>query len=93
MRAYRSQLANEPSRMATKDISDLQVVGAYHLSKISGDWPEDILMKATNESEKVCYYAMARAAKRGLIDYGVSLRSGWITEKGHQLIKSKPASQ
>jgi hypothetical protein len=81
--------------MATKDISDLEVVEAYVQFKISSSlygvhdrWPYLILMAWTGECEKVCYRALERAHRRGLIEYGVSLRSGWVTQKGMDLIEA-----
>ena len=79
--------------MATKDISDLEVVEAYIHFKISSGlygihdrWPCLILMAWTGECEKVCYSAMERAQNRGYIECGVSLRSGWVTQKGMDLV-------
>lgn len=37
--------------------------------------------------QMVVYRAMERAADRGLIEYGVSLRTGWITDKGIALFQ------
>lgn len=70
--------------MQTKDITDGMVIGAYeHCAKDAQDmWPYDILILAYNAPFKVCYRAMERAHRRGYIDYGVSLRSGWVTPKG-----------
>jgi hypothetical protein len=48
--------------------------------------PYELLMLRTNECLKVCYQAMERAHKRDLIEYGTSLRSGWLTEKGKALL-------
>jgi hypothetical protein len=81
--------------MATKDISDLQVLQAYdEFKKYEGPWvephvkfPYGILMEWTGLSFKECYGAMERAERRGLIDCGVSLRSGWLTDKGKELLK------
>lgn len=74
--------------MATKDITDKQVCEAYVESKASPAlWPYEILERITNQPEKVCCRAMERARRRGFIDYGVSLRSGWLTEKGRELIE------
>lgn len=79
--------------MATKDITDLQVVMAYRDSlrqrngSPRGYWPEEILQGTTGESEKVCYRAMERAFRHGLIEYGVSLRSGWLTNAGLTLLE------
>lgn len=49
--------------------------------------PEDlfadaVLGRVTGAPPKVVQAAMERAADRGLIDYGVSLRSGWLTPDG-----------
>lgn len=77
--------------MARKDITDLQVLKAYQESKrINMDkWPYEILMEWTGEPEKVCYRAMERAENRGLIDCGITLRSGWITDKGKELLEDE----
>ena len=76
------------TRISTKDISDYQVLKAYEESKRMGfkKFPYDILMEKTGACEKVCYRAMERAYDRELIECGVSLRSGWITEKGYALM-------
>lgn len=84
--------------MSTKHITDLQVLEAYKLyaeySKFpqhypKGYFPYVILQEMTGQCEKVCYRAMERAADRDLIEYGVSLRTGWLTEKGEKLLKEK----
>jgi len=49
-------------------------------------WPSEFLAEWTGEPIKVCYAAVERAKKRGYIDCGVSLRSGWLTDKGKELI-------
>lgn len=82
--------------MATKDISDLQVVQAYaemqlrrHAPEESGNpirFADDILASSTGQCPKVCYLAMERASGRDLVDYGVTLRSGWLTDKGKALL-------
>ena len=48
-------------------------------------WPAALLRVWTGESEEVCEAAIERAADRDLIKYGVSLRSGWLTEAGRAL--------
>ncbi len=89
--------------MATKDITDTQVVAAYRDSirervanrdaiperkgSVQWRWPEDILRATTGEAEKVCYRAMERAHRHGLFEYGVSLRSGWLTAAGLKLLE------
>jgi hypothetical protein len=73
--------------MSTKDISDAQVIRAYLITKLMGRWPNDILAEMTGECFKVCEQAMERAVRRGYIDYGVSLRTGWVTPKGDWLMR------
>lgn len=72
-----------------KDVTDAQVcraVAEYWATarSLSGDarFPYDILHAQTGEPIKVCFRAMERAAERGLIEYGVSLRTGWLTAEG-----------
>jgi hypothetical protein len=73
--------------MATKDITDRQVVEAYRDRERGVDpWPYELLAAKTREPEKVCYRACERAERRGLLEYGTSLRSGWITEAGRDLL-------
>ena len=73
--------------MATKEITDKQVVDAYLECSESGFsvWPYQLLSQRTGQPEKVCYRACERAERHGLIECGVSLRSGWLTEKGREL--------
>lgn len=78
--------------MARKDIDDLEVLRAYvdaksmQLTPILEQralvWPEQLLQQRTGQPEKVALAAMKRAFDRGLIEYGVSLRSGWLTARG-----------
>ena len=80
--------------MAMKDITDNQVCEAYYKAEQErgADWeneydfPYEILAKETGQPEKVCYKTMERACDRGLIEFGVSLRTGWLTDKGKELI-------
>ena len=77
--------------MATKNITDKQVVLAYSEYAKNHDsqpqkWPYNYLMEWTGECEKVCIKAMERAEERGYVDCDVSLRTGWITETGQSLI-------
>lgn len=74
--------------MARKDITDIQVLRAYDMLAIglTNKWPYETLMEETGQSEKVCFRAMERAEDHGLIECGVSLRSGWITKKGKEML-------
>jgi len=79
--------------MARKDVPDWMVCAAYKESATIRNndiniWPYDILMKWTNEPEKVCYAAMQRSSEKGYVECGVSLRSGWITSEGEELLKN-----
>jgi hypothetical protein len=77
--------------MATKDITDAQVVQAYHDAakmRVKGNvWPSDLLMERTGQTIKVVYSAMERAHRHQLIDFGVSLRAGWLTPAGEALLE------
>jgi hypothetical protein len=77
--------------MSTKDITDKMVCEAYLESRdkwggTNFEYPQTILQRITGQCEKVCIRAMERAEKRGLIEYGVSLQTGWLTEKGKSLL-------
>ena len=49
-------------------------------------YPHDVLMERHGAPFKVVYAAMERTSDRGFIDYGVSLRTGWLTAKGRVLL-------
>ncbi|MGU3466407.1 hypothetical protein ACLBXO_16295 [Methylobacterium sp. C33D] len=80
--------------MAMKDIPDLMVLQAYMqafcereiLGSEAWRFPYVILQEWTKQPLKVCYRCMERACDRGLIEYGVSLRCGWIDPKGYELL-------
>ena len=76
--------------MSMKHVSDLQVVRAmqaFRDRKLESPWPYEALAVETGQCEKVCFRAMERACDRGLIEYGVSLRTGWLTDKGRALLE------
>ena len=84
--------------MAVKDITDLQVclaVSKYkrqiQSSKLfqSVPYPYQTLAVETGECEKVCYRAMERAYRHGLIEFGVSLRNGWLTPEGMAMLQER----
>ena len=79
--------------MSMKDITDKQVLQAYldaeeMRERGSMVWPDDLLAQRTGQAEKVCLRCLERAEDRGLIESGVTTRSGWLTEKGKALIDS-----
>lgn len=70
--------------MATKDITDAQVVQAFR-----DGFPcrgLDILEERTGQPAKVCWRAAERAFERDLLDYGIGLHGAWVTEKGRDLL-------
>lgn len=81
--------------MKTADITDFQVCAAVqaYQEKPKGDkrWPYDFLQEWTGAPFKVCYSALERASKRALIDYGVSLRTGWLTPRGKKVLEEGAA--
>ena len=77
--------------MSTKDVTDLDVCRAYVDARAVEfrRYPYQFLAERTGQPEKVCYRAMERADRHGLIEYGVSLRTGWLTEKGLALLRQR----
>lgn len=83
--------------MSRKDISDRQVCEAYRDSarlrtpggRVDGEWPYDLLAMSTGQAPKVCHAACERAYLRGFVDYGTSLRTGWLTDAGKALLEEK----
>lgn len=74
-----------------KDISDIQVLRAVQKSwdlreKGSTVWAYTLLVIETGQAEKVCFRCMERVYNRDYIDYGVSLRTAWLTDKGVKLM-------
>ena len=74
--------------MKRGDIHDRMVCIAYAEAWRAG-CPcsvEVILKRMTGAPAKVITAAMVRACGRGYVDYGVSLRCGWLTDKGRALV-------
>jgi hypothetical protein len=46
-----------------------------------------ILAATTGQCAKVCWRAMERAHERGYLEFGTSLNSAWLTDKGKELIR------
>jgi len=77
--------------MAMKHVSDEKVLKAVLKSR-DGDhkyWPYELLSKETGECEKVCYRAMERTNNKGYLDYGVSLRTAWVTPEGKEFLENR----
>ncbi len=80
--------------MATRDVSDEQVVEGARLFHAENVEPgvmietiETYLHRVTGQPVRVCERAISRAIRRGLLECGVSERTGWPTEKGLALLK------
>ena len=73
--------------MARKDVTDKMVCDAVldAAAQRYSNWPYELLSMRTGEPEKVCFRAMERAFDHGLLEYGVSLRTAWLTESGEEL--------
>lgn len=74
--------------MKRKDITTKMVLLAYIESKKTKYFPYDILMRETNAPFKVVWSAMKRDYDKGFINACVSLRSGWLTEKGYEFLNN-----
>lgn len=78
--------------MATKDITDQQVVQAcrdWFATSPAGPGSLARLVAMTEQPEKVCRSALGRASRRGLIDWGVSIDLAWPTPAGEQLLTAE----
>lgn len=79
----------------TSDISDAMVLRAYlkcdinRKTRNSCETAEVFLHQwCPGAPEKVVYRAMERVDGKGLIDYGVSLRTGWIDPPGYDVLRA-----
>ena len=75
--------------MKVADISDADVVQAVaeYQRHTAPPFPHEILARRFGCAEKVAYRAVERAGRHGLIEYGVSLRTGWLTDAGEGLLQ------
>jgi hypothetical protein len=83
------------SKFLFGDISDREVCLAYkqyyERRKEEGYqkpfYPYEFLSISKGKNEIACFKACERAERHGLIEYGVSLRTGWLTESGEALCR------
>lgn len=73
--------------MSTKHISDLEVLEACRDWRTHGQFADALLAVRTEQHPKVALRALERADKRGLIEWGVSLRTAWPTPAGQALLE------
>lgn len=50
----------------------------------------DIIIERTGAPYNVAHAKLQRLNDRGLVDYGVSLRTCWATDKGRALLETAP---
>ncbi len=76
--------------MKRKDVTTKEVLLACHRFHNEGDEQPFIqLMNKFNAPEKIVYAAMDRDCDNGLIEYGVSLATSWVTPKGYDFLKKE----
>ena len=66
--------------MKRKDISTLIVLEAAKNHAGMMTW--ECIKEITGAPEKIIYAAMQREDDRGYLEWGVSLRTAWLTDKG-----------
>lgn len=74
--------------MKRADITDRMVCEACRDRETTGMPADAILVQRTGAPPKVIQLAMERSHDRGLIEFGVSLRTAWVTDSGHLLLES-----
>lgn len=76
------------ARPQAKDISDEDMLRylADDKAKYDGCRTYEIMAAHFQTHEKVIDRVLERLAKRGYIDWGVSIRLCWLTDKGKELI-------
>jgi hypothetical protein len=68
-------------------LTNRQVCGAY--AARGDETAEVFLQRMTGASLFTCWRAIVCAERRGLILYGVSLRTGWLSKAGEVVLKSE----
>ena len=74
-----------------KHITDHQVCAAYARCAGNGGrpWPYERLAEQCGAHINVAFRACERAHRRGLIEYGTSIRSGWLTDTGKEVAEGE----
>jgi len=80
---------SRPKPIKRSDISTKAVLEACHKFHNGNNLaPWQILIDEFDAPEKVVFAAMEREEIKGLIDYGVSLGTAWVTPKGYEFLKT-----
>ena len=67
--------------MKRSDVSTFDVLHACFIRDMEV-MPWQRIAASTGAPEKVVYAAMRREERRGYLEYGVSLRTAWLTDAG-----------
>lgn len=51
-------------------------------------WPYHAIMKISGQSEDVCLELCEQAEAKGLIEYGTTIKGGWLTEQGEKIFQT-----
>lgn len=70
--------------MKTSDVSDMEILNAVKLGKIENKFPYEIL---SMYPDKVVLSKMMKLVDKGYLEYGVSLRTAWVTAEGEKYWK------
>jgi hypothetical protein len=75
-------------KYSSANISDKQVLAAIQKSHEMGfdKYCYEILAEESGCPLKVCYTALERVNDKGYIDYGVSVRTAWLTDEGEAVL-------
>ena len=74
-------------RSMITDIAVCQAAASWH-GRTSNESPIDVLVRETGAPEKVVYSAVERSDRKGLIEWGTSIRYFWPTGKGYKFLES-----
>ena len=69
------------------DVSDREVCLACRRRSTHEFITDELAKRFPGCPPKVLYAALERACRRGLIEYGVSMRTGWLTPEGEELAR------
>lgn len=88
-RAYLPQMERRAAEAHLDIFEILEGISRRICSGVDEPFADEVLQRQTGAPWKVIYAAMDRASDRGLIEYGVTMRSGWLTEAGKALLAQK----
>lgn len=75
--------------MKTSDIPTEDILIAYHNKTLTRPGYVILFEQYPDCPYKVMWSAIEREDDRGYLDYGTSLNTAWVTEKGYKFLESK----